>query len=509
MTHQQTAGALSLRDIGGILYRRKLQIIVTFLLIAGAAAAITFSLPKRYSARTKILVKNERADMVVSADNHTTTLIPSEVGESEINTEIELLNSNDLLRHVVIACKLDRFETGRKMSSDNSKEVAIEKAVHGLEKDLSIFAVRKANIIEVDYSSDDPKLAVDVLKTLTTNYLEDHLKVHSSPGTYEFFVSQSARYRVDLRDAENRLADFRRQNDIVLLPQQEEDAVRRAAESDALLQATEAAGSEYLKKVGDATNQISIADRRVTTQTHTMSNQYSVEHLSTMIIELQNKRTQLLSKFKPDDRLVQEVDQEMADTQAALLKAKTLTGQDDTTDINPLRQALEIDVARERADLAGIEARRSALAQQSQEQHAKLAKLGHSTLEYEDLLRAQKEAEDNYLMFSRKAEEARITSSLDQQKIANVAIAENPVEPHLPSEPNVPMDLILGVFVAGFSSLGLAFGKEYLLRSKKTFDMEESFRLQSSGRYALETIEAPSELEALTGLRVLAITRRS
>ena len=69
-----------------------------------------------------------------------------------------------------------------------------------------------------------------------------------------------------------------------------------------------------------------------------------------MLVELQNKRTQLLSKFRADDRLVVEASQEIADTQAALDNAKKQTGTDQATDVNPVHQALELDIAKEQAD---------------------------------------------------------------------------------------------------------------------------------------------------------------
>ena len=76
--------------------------------------------------------------------------------------------------------------------------------------------------------------------------------------------------------------------------------------------------------------------------------------------------------------------------------------------------------------------------------------LADATAAFDDLVRTPKEAEDNYLLYAKKTEEARIAESLDQQKIANVAIAETPIEPHLPSKPNVMLNLALGVLSAGF-----------------------------------------------------------
>jgi len=201
-----------------------------------------------------------------------------------------------------------------------------------------------------------------------------------------------------------------------------------------------------------------------------------------MLAELQNRRTALLAKFRPEDRLVQEVEQEIADTRGALERATKLPGTDETTDVNPLYQSLEIDLAKERAELAAVESRHQVLARQTGVYRQSAMQLADAAAAFDDLARSQKEAEDNYLLYAKKTEEARITESLDQQKIANVAIAENPVEPHLPAKPNVKLNLGLGGLVACFLSFGLAFATEYLR----------------------DTIEQPGDLEELTGLPVLA-----
>jgi len=49
--------------------------------------------------------------------------------------------------------------------------------------------------------------------------------------------------------------------------------------------------------------------------------------------------------------------------------------------------------------------------------------------------RSAKLAEDNCLLYSRKQEEAQIQDALDQRRIVNVSIAEQPTVPALPSSP--------------------------------------------------------------------------
>jgi uncharacterized protein involved in exopolysaccharide biosynthesis len=499
----------SIRDITAILVRRKRQVLVTFIVAVAAVAAATLLMPKQYESHMKILVKNERADMMVTADSNTGTGYQGAVSEEQINTEIELLNSESLLRQVVEKCGLEKLERSVGSTAER-RPIAIERAVLRLQKNLGIAAVRKANVIQVDYTSKDPRLAANVLRQMSDSYLEAHLRLHSTPGTYAFFASQAAHYQGELSDAEARLAAFRQQDNIVMLERQKDVMLQKASDSESALLQAEAAVGEYSDRIADTRRQISASSARVVTQSRTGPNQFSVDHLSAMLADLRNRRTELLAKFRSDDRLVLEVDKEIADTQAALDKATTASALEESTDVNPVRQTLEIDMAKEQAELAGLQARRQALDAQTRNYRSQLMTLGNATAQFDDLARARKEAEDNYLLYARKTEEARIAESLDRQKIANVAIAETPVEPHLPSKPNVPLNLSLGVLLAGFLSVGVAFSAEYLQPpQRRLLPPRAGGSVEFETQYWLESVQQPAELEALTGLPVLATVYRT
>jgi uncharacterized protein involved in exopolysaccharide biosynthesis len=326
---------------------------------------------------------------------------------------------------------------------------------------------------------------VEVLSNLASLYLEEHLKVHGVPGTYEFFRREADRYQKELKDVEVRLARYRQRKKIVSLADQKYVTLQKAVEAENAMMQANATIGEYNQKIAAARRQLETAEPRVVTQSRTLSNQYSVERFQTMVAELQNRRTQLLAKFRADDRLVQEIDKEIADTRAAMEKAIKLTGLEEATDVNPLHQALEIDIAKQENELAGVTSRRESLAGQVGIYRRQMMQLADATAEFDDLVRMQKEAEDKYLLYAKKTEEARIAQSLDQQKIANVTIVENPIEPHKPSKPKVKLNLAVGALLAFCFSLGLTFAVEY---------------------FREETVQDASELEEVTKLPVLAVS---
>jgi len=153
---------VSLNEIANILRRRRWLILSVFVLTLAAAIAGTLAMPKQYETRMKVLVKNDRADMIVSADHNSTSDYHGETTEAQVNSEIELLTSNDLYKQVVLKCGLARKQRGTDAAA------ATEKAVEQLQNDLKVAPARKANVIVVNYVDTDPKRAVEVLSTLAS-----------------------------------------------------------------------------------------------------------------------------------------------------------------------------------------------------------------------------------------------------------------------------------------------------------------------------------------------------
>jgi len=481
---------VSVRDVVGVLFRHKLLICLTFLTVVLGTVVFTFLTPNEYESRMKILVKNTRSDVPITPERTngaTGNSFENDVSENQINSEIELLTSEDLLKQVVSESGL--YSRGSSISATlglkqapQSQAAQIEEASRLLAKDLVITPVKKANIIEVKYTSRSPEKAAAVLRNLQALYLEKHLKLHRPPGTYEFFKTQADQSEEKLQDAEKQLSAFQQSMNVVSLTQQKDQTVQKLTEAKSKLLETETFLREVNDRIGKVQQQLQTLQPRIVTQSRALPNQYSAERLNTLIVELQNRRTQLLTKFKPDDRLVREVDQQIKTTRAALEKASKETATEQSTDLNPLRQTLEAELARGRVDQAGAQGRHEMLAGQVQQYEAQLSRLEGITAEYEDLNRKVKESGENYQLYKKKEEEARITDELDQNKITNVSVAEAPIQPQLPVKPNRPLNLILGLFLGVLLSMGSVVIAEFMR----------------------DTVLTPRELEVLTGRRVLA-----
>ena len=321
-----------------------------------------------------------------------------------------------------------------------------------------------------------------VLQKLGELYLEKHLKLNHPAGASDFFKEKAEEYESQLKQAEKHLTDFQQSNNLIVLSQQKDLTLVRTADAKAKMLDAETALSEATNRISRVEEQLASIPKRIVTQSKQIPNQYSAERLNTMLVELQNTRTRLLTKFRPEDRLVKEVDEQIRLTREALSKAEQKTNLEEASDLNPLRQNLETELSHARLDQVAARARRDSLRGQLQQYEGSLKTLESNTGTHDDLQRQKREAEDNYQLYAKKREEARIADELDRQKITNVSIAEAATVPQIPSSPNRPMNLIIGMVLAGFLSLGSAFSAEMFS----------------------DVVHTPRQLEALTSAPVLA-----
>jgi uncharacterized protein involved in exopolysaccharide biosynthesis len=454
--------------------------VLSFLGILSGAILAALLQPNRYEAGMKILVKRERVDPVVTAEAFALPQFALEVTEEEMNSEVELLKSRDLLEKVVLACDLQHQSdsvwsrmlaaiSGHTKGTTPERDTKIPRAVQTLEKKLSVEVVKKTNLIGVTYESSDPELSARVLTALTNLYLEKHLEVHRPPGAFDFFQQETQQYRNGLTDAEARLVDFTHGGAVVSAKLEKEAALQKLAEFGAALQQTQAAIAETQQRIRTLQEQTASIPTRMVTQVRNTDNEMLLAQLRANLLTLEQKRTELLGKFEPSYRPVQEVEAQIAQTRAALAVAEKSPVHEETTDRDPTHEAAREELAKAKADLAGLQARAQAIALTVRSYRANARSLEQNEVIQDDLIRTVKATEENYLLYLRKREETRISDALDRKRIINVAIAEAATVPSLPSN-HRSLTVLLGLLLATVTSVGLAFGSEYLDNTFRTPD---------------------------------------
>ena len=465
--HQSRVLSISTKDIVAIGFRRKRIILITFSAIFLGAILVGIFSPSTYQAHTKLLVKRERVDPVITPGQDTPVVMHDDVTEEELNSEVELLESDDVLRQVVTATGLNTPHSLLGFLRQPDEEARTAKATARLRANLTVDAVKKSNLISVTYSSSDAQLCARVLNKLNDTYIAKNMDVHRPRGQYKFYDQQAERYKSELEQAEQQLKQFADEPGGVSPQLERDNTLQKLSEFSASFDQTRADMAATEEKIHTLEKQESSLPSRITTQTREVDDAALLQQYKTTLMNLELKRTELLTKYQDTYPLVQEVDKQINDTKAQIANEESKPVRENTTDVNPTGQFVSTELAKAQADYSALQAKAAATQTIVGMYRKRAEDLEKKGIVHADLVRTQKTDEDNYLLYMKKREEARMSDALDQRGILNVVVAEQPVPPVLPSSSPL-MTFVLGFVLASIVSAGAALTVDYLDPSFRT-----------------------------------------
>ena len=475
------------RDCAVVGFRQRRVIVAAFLALFGAVVLITWCLPTQYESEAEILVKRERTDPVVSPGNPQQPSGQPDLTEQDVNSEVEILRSQDLLAKVAVdsglnykihESRLRLFAVAYGLMRDKApalgQDPATVRAVTQLANNLTIDPLKKTKLIKISYRSNDPRLSAAVLRSLVRLYIEKHLELHRVPGAFDFFQAQTELYRKQLFDAEKQIAEFGASKGVVAPQLEKEVVVRKLNEFQGEMAETRAAIAATEKRIAELEKLQARTPARLTAQVRTSDNPMLLQQMRSTLLTLELKRTELLNRYDEAYPLVKEVEAQVSQARDALAKAESSPLREETTDRDTTHEWLTSELAKGRADLISLQAKLAAMSQTVVGYNQQAQQLNGTEIAAQDLVRTAKAAEDNYVLYSRKQEEARISEELDQKRILNVSVAEEPTLPAAPVSPNWPLSLLLGGLFAALASIALALALDYTDTSFRTPDDVET-----------------------------------
>jgi uncharacterized protein involved in exopolysaccharide biosynthesis len=458
---EEESAAPSVREVAILLFRRGRLFVSISGLVFALAIVYAFA-GTTYRSHARILVRKGRADPPLSAQvNAPPDFSRVEVTEEELNSEVELLKGDDVLLAVAQANNLAAHDWLRWMRWHESAGARVERAAQRLGNRLKIEPIKKTNLIAVSYDSPDPQLAAHVLQSLTAIYLEKHMEVHRPGGQLHFFDEQTQESQRQLEAAQAKLLGFAHKHGIVMAAQQRDLVLQRIDQTDANYRQTQVEIAETARRFRELRGQMLVLPERNVTQIRSADNPELLKTLKAGLLDLELKRTQLLNKFEPAHRLVQEVEQQIAQTKDAIEKEELSPLRDQTTDLNVNYAWAQAELQKAQVGMRGLVARAKKTRAQLSQYRAQARHLGEEAIVQDDLTSSEKAAQENYLLYVKKREIARMGDALDDGGIVNVAIAERPMVPELPVWPASAV-VLMGFVAAVTVGTGTAFAAEYM-----------------------------------------------
>lgn len=496
----------SLRDFYYILFRHKKKVIIFFFVVVITVTLGTFLSPEIYQSNAKLLLTLGRESVALDPTASTGKVVNvTQFRDVEINSELEILKNRDLAEEIVDRLGVEAIlkrpdeillgetsQTGiardamrktRKEFRDLISKPGLflakidigdtlkkhDKAVVRLMNNLTVNVQKTNNIISISYDAQSPQLAHSVIVELIDSFLEKHMEVHYSKGTYDFFIDQTDKLRNELKDTEKSLTDLKSKTGIASLDEQRTiiltrigDLQREIDQNNALMAATRAK-VQSLKKITSDLPEMVERDR-------TMGNLY----MNSDVFKLQLEEQNLLSKYSEENIKVKEIRRQIAEAKGILNSNPQIT-----EGINTTNQQLQLDLHTEQSNLESFRSRAIELNNIMANAKTEIDQLNENEAKILELVRERDLKVVDYLKYSDNLEQARIDQALQKQKLSNIRIIQSATYPMKPIRPQKLLNLSLGLFLAFFGSIGYAFFSEYIDHSIKTLeDVDERLQLR-------------------------------
>jgi len=450
-------------------FRRRLPLFAT---VAGSvflvAAGATLMQKPVYTASAQVLI-DPREKELFKEDTAVVSALPRESGV--VDTEVRLIASRELAEKVVRGLKLDRdpefragggggFNAVRASLGGGGASTTPDKTV---DKVMNRLAVRRSGltyVIDVNFSSGDPKKAALVANAFAEEYLRDQLsaKQGATATANDWLGAKLDEMRLAAEQADAELQYYKIANNLMsadgqtiaeqeisVLNQQIAEAQAMQAEREGRL----AAARAQLRRGGGGADTAAALGSDV------------VRELRSQRAEVSRRKADLETRYGPMHPELQKVNQELADFDGQIKQ-----------EISRIQSNLEaeVQVARQRTSslLGSRSAAKGGLASNNR------AQVG--------LMELERKAEANRAIYEAFLNRSKETAAQAGINSPDARIVSKAKAPSSPSSPNTPLNLALGLafaLMAGMASVVAAETLDGGVRTQK--DLKRKFGLGSLG----------------------------
>ena len=446
-----------IREFLRSLYRHKRKTLALALGILALTVVVILFAPRKYQSEGKLYIQIGRESVTLDPTATTGEMIPLQQTDrsQEIATVIDVLNSRGVLEQVVdsLGPEVVLGKSGEHTSDvglirrmvSGAIETAVgivksidpisprEEALIRLERNLEVEAQRDSTLISIRYDTKSPKLAQLVAQSLMDAYRSEHLRLHRTSGSREFFAQQHSALENKLNEVVGKLRDAKNRLHMVSIESRRETLENRLAsiELSRVVALQQVAAAEA--RVSMLKKQIDTLPARMVSEETTLPNT-GADALREQLYLLQVILMEQEAKFNSDHPALQATRKQVREAEA-MLAQESRARQETTSDVNPNYQSLALSLASATSELAALQAGKYQLEDQRTQVLGELKVLNDHELEIDQLEREAQLAREKYFRYADNLEQARIDEELDNERISNVIIAQHATLAEKPVSP--------------------------------------------------------------------------
>ncbi len=445
-------------SIGVIEYMRIIQrhrgtvILFAFL---GLLAAVLYTMPQTplFRARTVLEIQNINNDFLntrqvnpVSEDNTSNVL-------TDVQTQMKIIQSENLIDRVI-----QKLKTQGKVAplKDTSRFSALKKLLnlpankntdgdYALEqlaiRSLAVHQLGQTRILEVLYTSPDPKFAAEFVNTLTSEYVDSNMEARwkMSERTGQWLNTQLDDMRVKLERSEASLQEYAARSGLLYTTPASGNSEKTNVSEDKLRQLQESLSRAQADRAA-AQSRYEIAKSAPPESVGDVLSDDSLRDLQARLTDLKRQEAQALAIYTAKNDKVKQIQAQIQPLQA---------------EFDRERAAILEHI---RNDYDGAVRRQNLLEEDYNKQSGVVTDQAGKSIQYNILKR---EVDSNRQLYESTLQQVKEASVASAIRASNIRIVDPAKPPRLPFSPSMTANSLVGL--VGGTLLGVMF---ILVRSR-------------------------------------------
>ena len=439
---------IDLREIGAILKRNAANIArVTGVCIVAAGVYLAVATPV-YESQALLRVKQPKGI-------GTSLLEAMPMGNAMANTQLMNTYAEILKSRSVIVPVIEKTEEPNKEGKFPAYEGYIKgKVATAPFKDTEIMQLTvRANTAEKAQKANS--LIVEGFLNRLTELSRDQQK-----ATRGFIEERTATAKKELKDAEDKLTEYKKANDIIA----PDDAVKLATEKMGMVDKLNA---ENRVALATANARLASTNAQLNGEAASIADNKSIQLYNSQLAQLEGERISYLDKYTAQHPKVKQVEQEIAKLKqkinSEINKVASLQAPSD----NPVHQQLLAAKFTSEAEASVAQSNLAKLHQIDNDNKEDIRNLSDKEQEFVSLMRDVTVANEIYVMLAKRLEEAKVAEA---SVATEVQVVDTATLPTAPVAPKKAMTLLLAALLGILASSGFVVVRELLNRTIKNSD---------------------------------------
>jgi succinoglycan biosynthesis transport protein ExoP len=329
-----------------------------------------------------------------------------------------------------------------------------ENLVNKLIERTSISPEPGSYIINIDLTWDDPQIAADAANIIAGLYIAQSLEDNRKAALQvrEFIEQKIEETKAQLQNSKNAILDYKSQETIISLPQQEATLIQNLADYKTQLFNTEIQIATLEAKREKLQQELNNMEAQIVTSKLIISNPV-IQELESRLASKEIKLASLKAEYKdgaPEPKVISDIKREIDNTKKEIATQVKQISEQESVEFNPVHQDISKQIVFLTAQIISLNAQAKQI-KATLGAYQDIGKvLPYQEKELSELLRENSNIEASLVLLNQKYQEARIA---EISKLSSIRVKDTAIPAVYPKHPKVLLNMLASFPLGGFIAL--------------------------------------------------------